>query len=94
MSTKQQRTRSATRNADAAFDRHVRDLVGHTLDASDYGGNGHAQGRQGRAGHVMPRSDAHRQDGSFIPQSMYGKDGGVGFDDPAQDAYGAVDKKV
>jgi hypothetical protein len=37
----------------------------------------------------MPKSDAHRQANSYVPQNMYG---GFGFDDPAEDDYGIVDK--
>lgn len=93
MSTKQQRTTSAAQNAEPAFGRHVRELVAHTLDASDYGGHGHAQGRQGRAGHAMPRTDAGWENSAYIPQGVFAKDGSVGFDDPAQDNYGSIDKK-
>jgi len=66
------------------------------LDVSDYGGHGHAEGRQGRAGHMMRKSDADRQSGSFIPQNMYSRDGGTASDDDVQGAadYGSVDDKT
>jgi len=68
---------------------HVKELVGHALDSAEYVGHGHFVGRQGPRGHDMVASDAHLQNGQFIPQAM-GKDGGVGFDDDQQmaDDYG------
>ena len=87
--SKQEQVRRAAQKTKAVLAEHVGDLVDHTLEASEYGGHGHAEGRQGRAGHAMPRSDAHLQANSYVPQSMYG---GFGCDDPPQEDYGSVDK--
>ncbi|MGA7947548.1 MAG: hypothetical protein WB991_20975, partial [Candidatus Sulfotelmatobacter sp.] len=37
----------------------------------DCDGHGHARGRQGPAGYAMPISDAHKQSGQYIPQSVF-----------------------
>jgi hypothetical protein len=89
MSRQQERIARAAQKKMAVLGQHVSELVGHTLEVSEYGGHGHTEGRQGRAGHAMPRSDAHRQANSYVPQNTYG---GFGFDDPAEDDYGNVDK--
>ena len=85
--SKQEQIRRAAQKMQAVLGQHVGDLVNHTLEASEYNGHGHAEGKQGRAGHPMPRSDAHRQANAYVPQNMYG---GFGSDDPAEDDYGAV----
>jgi hypothetical protein len=51
--------------------KHHEELVSHTLTAAEYGGHGHAIGRQGKAGHTMVPSD-HAAQGkdAFIPQGI------------------------
>lgn len=82
----------------AALNQHVKELTAHTLDASDYNGHGHAQGRQGRAGHRMPPSDHAKQSGSFIPQAVFNTfsdgAGSANANDASTSDYGAVDKKA
>jgi len=72
---------------------HQTELINHTLDMASYNAHGHANGAQGRRGHLMVESDAGAQKGGYIPQAM-GKDGGVRFDDDQQGAadYGVDDK--
>ena len=89
MSRQQEQIRRAALKTQAVLGQHVGELVDHTLGVSEYNGHGHAEGRQGRAGHLMPRSDADRQANSYVPQNMYG---GFGSDDPAEDDYGVFDK--
>ena len=89
MSKQREQIRRAGQKTKAVLGQHVGELVDHTLDASEYNGHGHAEDRQGRAGHPMPRSDADRQANSYVPQNMYG---GVSADDLAADDYGVVDK--
>jgi len=77
----------------AANCQHFRELIGHTLDAADYSGHGHAAGRQGARGHAMPKSDAHLQGGAYVPQNMYASNGSAQADEqPLAGDYGAVDK--
>jgi hypothetical protein len=52
---------SSTRSRAAANRQHFKEIPGHLLDHAAYNGHGHAEGRQGRAGHTMPRSDANKQ---------------------------------
>jgi hypothetical protein len=59
---------------------HFREIAGHLLDHADYNGHGHAAGRQGRAGDIMPRSDADRQGGAYVPQNMYADAGSADAD--------------
>jgi hypothetical protein len=49
---------STAKERKAANDDHHRTLISHTLDAAEYGGHGHAIGRQGKRGHTMVPSDA------------------------------------
>ncbi|MFZ0418414.1 MAG: hypothetical protein WAM04_09920 [Candidatus Sulfotelmatobacter sp.] len=78
---------------------HHGELIGHTLDAAQYGGHGHASG-SGPTG-KMVQSDAHMQGGAsktsrgkpYIAQGVLppmGRDGGGRFDDNQQaaDDYG------
>jgi hypothetical protein len=55
----------------AANRAHHQQLISHTLDAAEYGGHGHAHGRQGKAGHVMVPSAASVQPHSYIPQAVF-----------------------
>lgn len=66
-----QQISSAARETKRILGEHVAGLVGHTLTTSQYGGHGHAEGRQGRKGHEMPRSTAHLQGGQFIPRAAF-----------------------
>jgi len=84
---------STARDRAAANRNHFRQIAAHLIDNSLAVGHGHAVGHSG-AGHPMPRSDAHSQDGAYIPQSAFAKDGGVGFDDPAQDDCATADDKA
>jgi hypothetical protein len=68
----QQKVGSDARRTMQVLGKHVEQLTGHLLDASDYNAHGHATGRQGAKGHPMPKSDAHLQDGAHVPQDMYG----------------------
>jgi hypothetical protein len=54
MSKQQQR---AARKTKAMLGKHVEQLVAHTLAVSEYNGHGHTQGRQGRTGHPLPKSN-------------------------------------
>jgi hypothetical protein len=84
---------SSSANCVAAYRRnHFQEIAGQLIDNSFAVGHGHAVGHSG-AGHQMPQSDAHKQDGAYIPQSVFAKDGGVGFDDPGQDDYGTVNDR-
>jgi hypothetical protein len=87
--SKRQSVERAARKSKAMLGQHVKELLAHRLEVSRYGGHGHAEGRQGRAGHPMPKSDAQRQSHAHIPQNM---DDRFGADDPAQNDYGIVDK--
>ena len=84
------RPRSA---ADAKRD-HLKSLVQHTLDMSDYNNHGHAPGRQGKAGHRMPPNDAHKQAGSYLPQNVqntWSDAGSATANQPGADDHGKVD---
>ena len=74
----------------AANRQHHKELVGHTLDASDYGGHGHALGKAGpgRTGHDMPDNDLHLQSGAYIPRGAFAKIP----QSTTSDGAGAVDK--
>jgi hypothetical protein len=86
---------STARSRAIANNQHFKEIAGHLIDHADYNGHGHAAGRQGRAGHVMPASDAHKQGGgAYIPQNMYSETGSADADDQAvADDYGNVDNK-
>jgi len=84
---------STARDRAAANRNHFQEIAGHLIGNSLAVGHGHAVGHSG-AGHALPRSDAHNQDGAYIPQSAFARDGGVGFDHPAQDDYATVDDKT
>jgi hypothetical protein len=94
MSKKQPQPNSNTKTR-AALNQHVKDLVGHTIESSNYNGHGHAQGRQGPVGHTMPPNDASKQSGSFIPQAVFNtySDGAgcASANEPGTDDYGKVD---
>jgi hypothetical protein len=62
---------STAKERKAANDNHHQALVAHTLDAAVYGGHGHYVGKQGAKGHDMPKNDAHRQSGQFIPRAVH-----------------------
>jgi hypothetical protein len=86
---------SSARSRVAANRQHFQEIAGHLLDHADYNGHGHAAGRQGRAGHTMPPSDAHKQGGSYVPQNMYSQNGSADADDQSvADDYGSVDNKM
>jgi hypothetical protein len=102
----QEQIRSAARETKRILGEHVAGLVGHTLTTSQYGGHGHAEGRQGRRGHEMPQSAAHLQGGQYIPRAAFSGvpqnrqstfSDGAGCAD-ASDAsaadYGVVDSKA
>jgi hypothetical protein len=79
----------------AALNQHFKGLTSHTLEVSDYNAHGHAVGRQGAAGYTMPPSDAHRQDGAYIPQNIYSDGAGSAeANDTSACDYGTVDKKA
>ena len=85
---------SSSRSRAMANNQHFKELAGHLLDHADYNGHGHAAGRQGRAGHAMPASDAHKQGGAYVPQNMYSGNGSADADNQsAADDYGSVDNK-
>jgi hypothetical protein len=85
---------STARSRAATNRQHFKEIAGHLLDHADYNGHGHAAGRQGRAGHVMPASDAHKQGGSYVPQNMYSENGSADADSQSvADDYGSVDNK-
>jgi hypothetical protein len=73
---------------------HFKGLVTSTLDNAAELGHGHAVGSQGKRGHVMVPSDAHKQAGAYLPQAALNvttKDGAPGFDDPSAKDYGTAD---
>jgi hypothetical protein len=88
---------STPKERKAANDTHHQTLIEHTLDSSDYNGHGHAQGRQGKAGHTMVSSDAHKQSGQYIPQAVFDTTSDGAGSAEANDAstrdYGVVDNK-
>ena len=85
---------SSSRSRAMANNQHFKEIAGHLLDHADYNGHGHAAGRQGRAGHTMPASDAHKQGGEYVPQNTYSKNGSADADNQsAADDYGSVDNK-
>jgi hypothetical protein len=57
------------RTAGGVLSKHVSELTGHLLDSADYNAHGHAQGRQGRAGHEMVPNNLHLQGDAHIPQA-------------------------
>jgi hypothetical protein len=91
--TKKQIADAATKTR-ATLNEHVRDLVDQTLDSAIYNQHGHFVGKQGPHGHDMVASDAHLQNGQFIPQAC-GKTGGP-FDDNQRmaDDYANADEKA
>jgi hypothetical protein len=61
----------------------------------DYNGHGHTRGRQGQAGHGVPISDAHKQSGQYIPQSVFDTySDGAGCTHASASDYGVVDDKA
>jgi hypothetical protein len=62
-----QQIEPAARKTRVVLAEHVKDLVSHTLESSRYNAHGHAQGRQGRAGHTMPKTDLNLQSGARLP---------------------------
>jgi hypothetical protein len=56
----------AAQKASATLRKHVGELVQHTLAVSEYNARGHAEGKQRRAGHVMPKSDMNLQTGAHL----------------------------
>jgi hypothetical protein len=73
---------------------HFKTMVSSTLDNAVALGHGHAVGSQGKRGHVMVHSDAHKQAGAYLPQAALDvatKDGGANFDDPPAKDYGTTD---
>jgi hypothetical protein len=85
--SKQQSIERAAQKTKAVLGQHVKELVAHTVAMAEYNGHGHAVGRQGRAGHVLPPSNAHLQSGARLPQNICD---GYGGDDPPQNDYGTV----
>lgn len=75
MSRTKKQIADAAAQTKAVLGQHVKELISHTLDVADYNGHGHAIGKQGRHGHDMVASDAHKQSGEYIPQRMYGDSG-------------------
>jgi hypothetical protein len=87
--SKQQSIERAAQQTKATLRKHVGELVEHTLAVSEYNAHGHAQGKQGRTGHVMPKSNAHLQSGARLPQNICGE--GFEADDASTRDYGSVD---
>jgi hypothetical protein len=87
--SKQHSIERAAQKSRAMLGQHVKELVGHTIEVSRYGGHGHAEGRQGRSGHPMPNSDAYRRSNARLPENI---DNGFGGDDVSTRDYGVVDK--
>jgi hypothetical protein len=79
----------AAQKSKAVLRRHVSELVNHTVEVSRYGGHGHAEGRQGRAGHGMPKSNLNAQTGAHLPQNIDGDN--CRADDASTRNYGIVD---
>ena len=79
---------------------HFRELVNHTIDNTMRAGHGgHMLGKAGpgNTGHVMPKSDAHLQQGSYLPQNVanqFSDSGSADADDVSTGAsdYGVIDK--
>lgn len=88
--SKQERIGRAAQKAKAMLGQHVKQLAGHMLEASRYGGHGHAAGRQGQGGHIMPRNNLNLQSGARLPQNIEGE--GCAADDASTRDYGIVDK--
>jgi hypothetical protein len=85
---------SSARSRATVNNQHFKEIAGHLLDHANYNGHGHAAGRQGRAGHTMPASDAQKQGGAYVPQNMYSENGSADSDEQAvADDYGNVDNK-
>jgi hypothetical protein len=89
-------TPATARSRVAANRQHFGEIAGHLLDHAAYNGHGHAEGRQGRAGHVMPPSDAKRQGGQYIPQAVFNTysdgAGSAEANDASASDYAKVDK--
>jgi len=91
MSKKQQQSIGrAAQKTKAVLRQHVAGLVEHTLAVSEYNGHGQAAGRQGRAGHPMPKSYLNLQTGAHLSQNVCGE--GFEADDLSTHDYGVVDK--
>ena len=69
---------------------HHEELIGHVLDNAVALGHGHAVG-SGSTGKMVP-SDAHLQNGAYIPRAVLQPDGGNRADDPSQDDYAVADR--
>jgi len=83
--SKRQSLERLARKTRAVLRNHVGQLVEHTLAVSQYNAHGQAQGKQGRTGHVMPKSNLHLQSGARLPQNI---EDGFGADDLPEGNYG------
>ena len=79
----------AAQKAKVMLRRHVGELVEHTQAVSDYNTHGHAQGKQGRTGHAMPKTNLNLQSGARLIQNVEGEN--CAADEAATRDYGIVD---
>ena len=61
---------STPRPMSAGQHAHFRGLATNLIDNAVAVGHGHMVGKQGPKGHVMPPSDAHKQQGAYLPQGV------------------------